>query len=63
MEGIDIYRSARLYSEQYGSDAATYAVMRVDALAEVGDIQGAAAWKRIIRAISEIMAKEGETAH
>lgn len=59
MEDIDIYRSAKLYVEQYGAEAGVHAAMRVDALTEAGDVQGVATWKRVLRAIEELGATEG----
>jgi len=59
MEDIDIYRSAKLYVEQYGADAGTHAAMRVDALIVAGDVQGVATWKRVLRVIEELGSTEG----
>ena len=56
---IDIYRSAKLYLDQYGADAPVHAAMRVDALIEAGDVQGVATWKRVLKAIDELQATEG----
>ena len=36
-----------------------HAAMRVDALIEAGDVDGVAAWKRVLRAIEEMQATEG----
>jgi hypothetical protein len=59
MEDIDIYRSAKLYVGQFGADASIHAALRVDALAEAGDVRGVATWKRVLRAIEELGATEG----
>ena len=40
--------------------------MRADAMLEAGDLDGYAAWKRIVRAVEELLAEErpaGTTAH
>jgi hypothetical protein len=59
MEDLDIYRSAKLYIDEFGNDAAIHAAMRIDALTEAGDVQGVAVWKRVLRAIEELGATEG----
>ena len=51
---IDIYRSANLLVKQHGEDAPIHAAMRADALLEVGDLDGYAVWKRILRAVDEL---------
>jgi len=63
MDDIDIYRSAKLLIDQYGADAVVEAAMRADAMLERGDMEGAAVWKRVVRAIAEIQATEGRTKH
>ncbi len=35
---LDTYRSARVLVKQHGEDAPIHAVMRVDAMLEVGDL-------------------------
>jgi hypothetical protein len=63
MDGRDIYRSAKLLVDQFGADAAVEAAMHADAMLERGDMEGFAVWKRIVRAISEIRAADGQTKH
>jgi len=63
MNNIEIYRSAKLYIDQYGADAAVQAAMRADALPERGDMEGASVWKRIVRAIAERQTTERRTKH
>ena len=63
MKDIDIYRSAKLYLDQYGADAPIMAGTRADQMLERGDLHGVAVWKRIVRAIEEILASEGQTKH
>ncbi len=48
---IDIYRSAKLYIDQHGDQAALQAAMQSDAQFAAGDMEGAATWRRIIKAI------------
>ncbi len=51
---IDIYRSAKLYIDQHGDQAALQAGMQADALLEAGDMDGAKTWRKIIGA-NEVM--------
>ena len=63
---IDIYRSAKLLVDQHGEDAGLEAAMRADAVLEKGDMQGAATWRRIVKAVEELQRQEpgpGERAH
>ena len=50
-DDIDIYRSAKLYFDQHGDQAALQAAMQSDALLAAGDLDGAATWRKIIKAI------------
>ncbi len=49
--GLDIYRSAQALVKQHGEDAPIEAAMRADAMLDKGYLDGAAAWKRILRAV------------
>ena len=63
---LDIYRSANLLVKQHGEDAPIEAAMRADAMLEAGDLGGYAVWKRILRAVEEILGtqpKSGEAVH
>ncbi len=51
---LDIFRSANLLIKQHGQDAPIHAAMRADAMLDKGDLDGAAAWKRILRAVEEL---------
>ncbi len=51
---IDIYRSAKPLIDQHGDEAPIHAAMRADELLDAGDLDGAAVWRRIIRAIEEL---------
>ena len=54
--GIDIWRSAKLLVDQYGADAPIRAAQCADELLAAGDIEGRAAWLRILAAVKELMA-------
>ena len=63
---LDIYRSAKLLTDQHGEDAPTEAAMRADKLLAAGDMGGKRAWVRIMKAIEELQRQErrpGERAH
>ena len=51
---IDVYRSARLFIEQYGDEAAIQAAYQADAMLNRGDLDGAAVWRRIVAVINEL---------
>ncbi len=55
---IDIYRAAKLYIDQHGDQAALQAAMQSDAQFAAGDLDGAATWRRIIKAIEVLQATE-----
>lgn len=57
---IDIYRSAKLYIDQHGEQAALQAAIQADALLEAGDMDGTATWLKIIKAIEVMQATEPE---
>ncbi len=66
VSNLDIYRSANLLVKQHGEDAPIHAAMRADAMLEAGDLDGLAAFKRILRAIEELQRagpKSGEAVH
>ncbi|MDH3700042.1 MAG: hypothetical protein OEU46_01905 [Alphaproteobacteria bacterium] len=63
MDDKDIYRSAKLFLEQYGADVPIHAAMRIDALIAAGDVQGVSVWKRVLRAIEELRTVGGRTRH
>jgi hypothetical protein len=63
---IDIFRAAKLMVFQHGDDAPIHTAMRADELLERGDIEGLAVWKRILRAVDELLMRErpeGTTVH
>ena len=55
---IDIYRTANLLVKQHGEDAPIHAAMRADAMLEKGDLDGYAAWRRMLRAVEELQEVE-----
>jgi triphosphoribosyl-dephospho-CoA synthetase len=57
---LDIRRSAWLIIKRYGADAAAFAAVRADALIAEGDLEGAAIWKSIHKAIEELQADKPE---
>ena len=58
LSDLDIYRTANVLIKQHGEDATIEDAMRADAMLEKGDLDGYAAWKRIVRAVGEMLAKE-----
>ncbi len=52
---LDIYRSANLLVKQHGDEAPIEAAMRADAMLEHGDMNGRAAWLRILAAVNELL--------
>ncbi len=63
---LDIYRSAQVLVKRHGEDAPIHAAMRADAMLETGDLDGYAAWWRILRAVAELRGtapKSGEAVH
>ncbi len=61
-DDIDIYRAAKLYIDQHGDQAALQAAMRSDELFDTGDLEGAATWRMIIKAIEVLQATEPDGA-
>ncbi len=52
---LDVYRSAQLLVERHGDGAPIEAAMKADAMLEKGDLDGQAAWLRILRAVKELL--------
>ncbi len=46
---LDIDRSAKLLIDRHGDEAPIHAAMRADELLDKGDLDGAAAWRRIVK--------------
>jgi triphosphoribosyl-dephospho-CoA synthetase len=60
---LDTWRAAQLLVKRHGKDAAIQAGIRADELLAEGDVDGAATWRAIIRAVSELhraAPREGE---
>ncbi len=55
---LDIYRSAQVLVKRHGADAPIEAAMKADAMLDKGDLDGYAVWKRILRAVEELLSKE-----
>ena len=55
---LDIFRSANLLVHQHGEDTPIHAAMRADAMLEMGDLDGYAVWKRVLRAVGELQSVE-----
>ena len=51
---IDVYRSAHALIQQHGEAAAIEAAMKADAMLDKGDLDGYAAWRRILRAVEDL---------
>ncbi len=63
---LDIYRTANVLIREHGEDAALEAAQRADAMLEKGNMEGAAVWRRVLKAVEEMQRKErapGEAAH
>ncbi len=55
---LDIYRSAQVLVKRHGQDAPIEAAMRADAMLEAGDLDGYAVWKRVLKAVEELLRDE-----
>ncbi len=44
--------------KQHGRDAPIHAAMNADAMLEKGNMDGYAVWKRIVKAVDELISKE-----
>ena len=58
IDEIDIWRRAKLLIDRHCDDASVHAAMRADAMFDVGDLEGAAVWRRIVAAIDELQKTE-----
>ena len=56
----DIYIAANMMIKQHGETADIEAAQRIDELAERGDLDGAAVWRRIQQAVKELAKTEPE---
>ncbi len=55
---LDIYRAAQVLVKQHGQDGPIEAAMRADAMLEKGDLDGCAAWRRILRTVEVLQRAE-----
>ena len=53
----DIYLAASELMKQHGDDAVVQAAMRADELLDQGDMDGVAVWKRILKALDELLSE------
>ena len=51
---LDIFRSAAVLIREHGGNASLEAAQRTDAMLEKGDVESAAVWRRIVKAVEEI---------
>ena len=49
---------ANVLVKGHGQDAPIHGAMRADATPEAGDLDGYAVWKRIVKAVEELLSKE-----
>lgn len=66
IDDIDIWRAAQQMRKLHGADAAIQAAVRADDLLARGDVDGFAAWKRVVAAVNEldrVTARGGEARH
>ena len=55
---LDIYRAANELIERHGDEAPIHAAMRADEMLARGFLDGQAVWKRILKAIDELLTEE-----
>ncbi len=63
---LDIYRTAKLLVDKHGAEAPIHAAMKADAMLDKGDMDGRAVWRRVIKAIEELLAtgrRDSTTVH
>jgi hypothetical protein len=54
---IDIWRAAQLMIKRYGDEALAESASRADELASAGNDDGAAIWRRIMAAVTQLANK------
>ena len=52
---LGIYHSANVLVKRHGQDALIEAAMRADAMLAKGDAGGYAVWKRVLKAVEELV--------
>ncbi len=58
VDDLDIYTTANILIREHGQDASIQAAMRADAMLEKGDLEGCAVWKRVLRAVEELLSNK-----
>ena len=58
IDNVDVFHAANMLIKQFGEDAPIRAAQRADEMLEQGDIDGLAAWKRILATVNELLDKE-----
>ena len=56
--GFDVWQAAKLLLDQNGDEAPVHAAMRADEMLDLGDLEGQAVWKAILKAVIELVSKE-----
>jgi hypothetical protein len=59
MDDRTIELSAKLYVDEYGSEAPTMAAQNVETLRNRGDMDGAADWRRVVKEINRQLRADG----
>lgn len=59
MDTKDIFRAAKLLIDQHGENASVEAALNADRFLDKGDFEGAAVWREIVRAISDLQTETG----
>ena len=54
----DVWRAAKLMIDQHGVEAPIEAALRADKMLDVGDLDGQAVWKAILKAVLELVNKK-----
>jgi len=52
---LDIFSSAQLIVDQHGDEAPIFAAMQADKMLDCGDMEGRAAWHRILAVVRELL--------
>ncbi len=60
ISNLDLYHAAAaaVLVKRYGEDAPVEAAMRADGVQEVGDLDGYAVWRRVLRAVEGLQEVE-----
>ena len=54
----DIWQTANVMVKRFGSEAPVHAAMRYDELLEAADLEGAAVWRAVLRAIDALLSEK-----